>query len=67
MKNVEIRETLRKRRIFNYEVAQELGITEFTFCRWLRSEFSEEQKELVLEAVDRLIVKREREEDICSK
>lgn len=67
MKNIEIRKILKKKRIFNYEVAQELGITEFTFCRWLRSEFSEEQKELVLEAVDRLIGKRETEDNICIK
>ena len=67
MKNVEIRATLRKRRIFNYEVAQQLGIAEFTFCRWLRDELSDERKRLVLEAIDKIVVEREREGDICSR
>lgn len=64
MKNVEIREILRKKRVFNYEVAQQLGITEFTFCRWLRDELSDERKRLVLEAISRIVV--EREGDICN-
>lgn len=67
MKNVEIREILRKRRIFNYEVAQQLGITEFTFCRWLREEFSVERRKLVLEAIDELTIESERVGDICSR
>jgi len=67
LSNIEIRDILRKKRIFNYEVAQELGITEFTFCRWLRDELSDERKMLVLEAISKIVVEREREEDICSR
>lgn len=67
MKNIEIRDILKKRHIYNYEVAHQLGIAEFTFCRWLRNEFSEERKKLVLEAIDKLVVEREREDNICSK
>lgn len=67
MKNIEIRNLLKKRRIFNYEVAQELGITEFTFCRWLRNEFSKERKELVLEAIKRLTVQSSEEDSVCNK
>lgn len=67
MKNIEIRDILKKRHIYNYEVAHKLGIAEFTFCRWLRNEFSEERKKLVLEAIDKFVAERKREEDICNR
>ena len=42
--NKEIRELLAKRRIRQFEVAGQLGITEFTFSRWMRTELSPERK-----------------------
>ena len=42
MANAEIREILRKKRIRHYEVAEQLGVSEYTFCKWLRSELPPE-------------------------
>ncbi|GMB01865.1 hypothetical protein [Pelosinus sp. IPA-1] len=37
-----------------YKVAELLGITEFTFSRWLRHELPEEKKTLILQAINKL-------------
>ena len=51
MHNSEIREIIRKNRIFHYEIAEELGISEPTFSKWLRSEMDSEKKEKVVRAI----------------
>ena len=38
----------------NYQVAEALGITEFTFCRWLRNELSCDKKALIIVAIEKL-------------
>lgn len=43
MENLEIRQLIKKYRLFHYEVAEECGVTEYTFCKWLRNELSEER------------------------
>lgn len=55
MYNLEIRMKIKQNRLCHYEVAQKIGISEATFCRWLREELSEERKKLVLSAVDKLV------------
>ena len=50
--NKEIRELLAKRRIRQFEVAGQLGITEFTFSRWMRTELSPERKAKVESAIE---------------
>ncbi|MBP2641888.1 MAG: hypothetical protein H6Q66_2839 [Firmicutes bacterium] len=37
-----------------YEVAELLGITEFTFSRWLRKELKPEQKLMILDAIKKM-------------
>ena len=54
MANAEIREILRKRRIRHYEVADRLGISEYTFCKWLRTELPPDKQEEVLEAIKKI-------------
>lgn len=54
MANAEIREILRKRRIRHYEVADRLGISEYTFCKWLRTELPPDKREEVLEAIKKI-------------
>lgn len=51
MANAEIREILRKKRIRHYEVAEQLGVSEYTFCKWLRSELPPDKQKKVLEAI----------------
>ncbi len=55
MFNLDVRLKIKENRLCHYEVAKELGISEFTFCKWLREELSEEKKELVLSAIDRIV------------
>lgn len=55
MCNLDIRLKIKENRLCHYEVAKELGISEFTFCKWLREELSEERKSLVLSAIDRIV------------
>lgn len=54
MANIEIREMLRKKRIRHYEVSAVLGISEGTFCKWLRSELPPDKRDRVIEAIDKL-------------
>lgn len=54
MVNLEVREAMKKARLFGYEVAAELGITESSFSRKLaRHEMSSEEKARVLAAIER--------------
>ena len=46
---------IKKNRLCHYEVAKEIGISEFTFCKWLREELSEDKKKLVFSAIDRIV------------
>lgn len=42
----------------SYKVAQILGITEFTFCRWLRKELPIDKKSLILDAIEKLATEK---------
>ncbi|MDD4475936.1 MAG: hypothetical protein PHV95_09160 [Eubacteriales bacterium] len=52
--NKEIREKMQRSRIKYWEVALALGITDGTFSRKLRKEFSEEDKKRVLQIIDQI-------------
>lgn len=52
MKNLDIRKEMSDRRLFNYEVAEAMGITEFSFSRKMRKELSPKEKEKVLAAIE---------------
>ena len=54
MKNAEIKRTIWASPFREYEIAEEIGISEYTFCRWFRRELSEEQKEQILNAITAL-------------
>ena len=54
MTNAEIREQIKKSRIFQYEIAQQLGVTEFTLCTWFRTELTAERRKKILEAINQL-------------
>ncbi len=47
-------------RVYLWEIAAELGVSDATLSRWLRTEFDKERREAFLEAVDN--VKRKRGE-----
>ena len=54
MHNQDVRQAIKAARLMQYEVAAKLGISEFTFCKWLRTELNEEKKELVFAAISEL-------------
>lgn len=56
MFNIEVRTAIKKARLFNYEVAAAAGMTETSFSRKLsRQELSAEEREQILEAIERLV------------
>ncbi len=55
MKNMEVREKMRLKRIFNYEVAEAMGMSESAFSRKLRKELPQEEKMKILEVIQRLV------------
>lgn len=54
MYNLEVRMMIKKSRLCQYEIAKEIGISEFTFCRWLREELPDEKKKLVISAIEKI-------------
>lgn len=54
MQGKEIKELIQKKRLHQWEVAEELKINEFTLSRWLRGEVSEEKAQKILEAITNL-------------
>ncbi len=51
MANLEIRTQMRKADVRQWEVADCMGISEFTLTRWLRKELSQEQKAAISKAI----------------
>ena len=51
MNNLEIRQAMKERRMFNYELAELMGISEFTLSRKLRNELPQEEKERILNLI----------------
>lgn len=54
MANTEIRELIKANNLYQYEVAEKIGVTECTLIRWLRKELSDSKKQSVLQAINEL-------------
>lgn len=59
MMNAEIRNMVKNSRIYYYEIAQALNISEFTLCRWLRNDLSDEKKTLITAAIAKISEERQ--------
>lgn len=55
MANEDIKNLIRKKRLFQYEVAEAMDISEGYLATILRKPLSEEQRNKVLEAISKLI------------
>ena len=55
MANKEIRRIIFENNLRHYAVAEAMNISEFTFCKWMRSELTEERREMVMQAINKLI------------
>lgn len=53
MKNIEIRNALKKHALKQWELAELLGVSEQTICRWLRKELPMEKKMFILNLIER--------------
>ena len=50
--NETIKRRIKESRIRQYEIATNLGISEFTLSRWFRTPLTKEKQELILSAID---------------
>ena len=55
VRNADIREILKRRGIRHYDLAIECGVTKFTMSTWLAQPLSEQRRERILDAIDRII------------
>lgn len=54
MLNSDIRAAIKAHNLRQYQVAEKIGVSEFTFVRWLRKELSYERKQIILAAIEEL-------------
>lgn len=54
MKNLDIRELLKEKRVRQWQVADKLGIAEMTLVRKLRYELSAEEKQKIFTIIEEL-------------
>lgn len=52
--NADIRTAIRESNLRQYQVAEKIGVSEFTFIRWMRNELSDERKQRILAAIKEL-------------
>lgn len=50
----DLKTTMKDAKVKQWQVAKQMGVSEFTFCRWLREELSPERHAQVLAAIDEL-------------
>lgn len=50
--NQAIRQLIATKRLKHYEVAAALGVSEYTLCKWMRTELEPKRKEMVIKAID---------------
>ena len=58
-RNNDVRLAAKENRVYLYEIAEKLGVSEPTFIRWLRKELDEPTKRKALAAIEQ--IRRERE------
>lgn len=51
VKNIDVRTAMKISKVKQWEVADQLGISEFTFSRWLRKEMPDDLKAEVFRAI----------------
>ena len=49
-----IRNFIREKRLYQWEIAKIIGISEFTLSRWLREELTSERKKKITDAIEKL-------------
>lgn len=57
MNNQQIRQLIKRKHLFLWQVAEEIGICEMTLIRWLRTDLADDKKNKILNAVKSLVQK----------
>lgn len=52
--NTELKKIIRMSGLYQWQIAEEIGISEATFTRWMRSKLSDENKRKILDAIKAL-------------
>ena len=52
--NNDIKQLMKKKNVYQYQVAEQLGITEWTLLRWLRTKLDKDKKERIIKAINEL-------------
>ncbi len=52
--NQAIRDSLKKFNVYQYEVADAVGVSEFTLCKHLRKELTVDEEERLLKVIERI-------------
>lgn len=52
MRNEQIRTVMHRSGVKQWEVAEQLGISEFTYSRWLRTELPDSKRVQILQAIE---------------
>ena len=60
MSNQELRDEMKAGQVKQWEVAEYMGISEFTLSRWLRKELTAEGKAQVKQAINQIVEQKER-------
>lgn len=55
VRNSDIREILKRRGIRHYDLAVECGVNKYTMSNWLAMPLTEQRRERILDAIDRII------------
>ena len=58
MPNAHIKEMLNKNRVYHWEVAKRLGVSEMTLFRWLRQDLPDEKRQQILKAISEIVAER---------
>ena len=58
MPNFEIKQKIAISFIPKWRIAKAIGIADATFSRWLREELTDERKQKVLDALEKLVTER---------
>ena len=56
--NAVVKETMRINKVKQWMVADEIGCSEYTLIRWLRHKLPDDKRQLVLDAIDRIVKRR---------
>ncbi|MCJ7833853.1 hypothetical protein MUB23_00405 [Cuneatibacter sp. NSJ-177] len=54
MSNLELKEKIKNAGLFQWQVADTIGVSDVTFCKWLRKPLSPDKEQAVLEALQKL-------------